>query len=82
MYEKIPPRIDQWYLDEGNDLAFTVIDFDSVEGIIEIQYVDGEIAELNLEDWEELSLEEIEPDDFPWPTDELTPADPDYDEAE
>ena len=83
LYDQIPLRIDQWYQDEGNDLSFTVIEFDSEEGIIEVRYLDGEIDEMSIEDWEELSLAEIEqPNDWPWPIDELEQNDPKYDESE
>ena len=77
-----PPRIDQWYLDEGSDLSFTVIEFDPEEGIIEVQYFNGEMVELNIEDWQELSLAEIEqPEEWPWPIDELEQNDPDCDDS-
>ncbi len=77
----LPPRIDQWYQDEASDLSFTVIDLDSVEGIIEIRYFDGEIGVLSMDDWEEMPIAEIEqPDEWPWPADEFELGDPDYDE--
>ena len=82
LYDTIPPRIEQWYLDEVTDLSFTVIDLDAEDGIIEIQFSDGEADELSMEDWEEMSLREIEqPEDWPWPIDELEQGDPDYDES-
>ena len=77
-----PPRIDRWYHDEESEQSFTVIDLDSDEGIIEICYSDGEIADLSLDDWTEISPVEIDqPEDWPWPTDELGTGDPDYDES-
>ena len=82
LYDTIPPRIEQWYLDEVTDLSFTVIDLDSEDGIIEIQFSDGEADELSMEDWEEMSLREIEqPEDWPWPIDELEQSDPNYEES-
>ena len=67
-----PPVIDQWYHDAKSERSFTVIDFDADEGIIEIQYFDGELDELDIEEWEEMALEEIEqPEDWTGPIDEL-----------
>jgi hypothetical protein len=80
--DEIIPRTDQWYLDSRKDRSFTVIDFDAEEGIIEIQYFDGELDELDMEEWEEMSLEEIEqPEDWTGPIDEVERDDLGYDET-
>lgn len=35
-----------------------------------------------MEDWEEMPIAEIEqPEEWPWPIDELEQGDPDYDES-
>ena len=79
--DQIIPRIDQWYLDPKSDRSFTVIDFDEEEGIIEIQYFDGEVDELDMEEWEEMSLEEVaQPEDWTCPMDEVERDDLGYDE--
>lgn len=63
--DKITPHIYDWYLDLRDDRSFMVIYFDEDEGLVEIQYFDGETAEFDLEEWEDMSLEEIEqPDDW------------------
>lgn len=81
MSDEITPRIDQWYLDSRNDRSFTVIDFDGEEGTIEIQYFGGELDELDMEEWEEMSLEEIEqPEDWTGPMGEVERDDLGYDE--
>ena len=80
MSDEITPRIDHWYLDSIKDRSFTVIDFDDEEGIIEIQYFDGEVDELDMEEWEEMSLEVIEqPEDWTGSVDEVEPDDLGYD---
>ena len=79
--DQIIPRIDQWYLDPKSDRSFTVIDFDEEEGVIEIQYFDGEVDELDFEEWEEMSLEEVaQPEDWTGPMDEVERDDLGYDE--
>jgi len=58
------PNIGAWYrLDSGE--AFEVVACDTDDGTIEIQYFDGTVEELDIEDWElhaeERRLEEVEP---------------------
>jgi len=58
------PDIGAWYrLDSGE--AFEVVACDTDDGTIEIQYFDGTVEELDIEDWElhgeERRLEEVEP---------------------
>jgi hypothetical protein len=51
----------EWYENIETHQIFRVIDVDEMEDIIEIQYVDGDIGELESRTWEELDLEWIEP---------------------
>ncbi len=59
------PGIGDWYrLKEGGAL-FEVVAFDADDGTIEIQYFDGAVEEMDIEDWdgqwEEGALESAEP---------------------
>lgn len=58
------PAIGAWYRLDGGE-SFEVVACDTDDGTIEIQYFDGTIEELDLEDWEahseEQRLEEVEP---------------------
>jgi hypothetical protein len=77
--DKIIPRNDHWYLDLQSERSFTVIDFDEDEGIIEIQYFDGGLEEMDLDEWEKMPLEEIEqPEDWSGPIDRVEPDDLDF----
>jgi hypothetical protein len=79
--DNIDPRIDHWYLDPKRDRSFTVIDYDEDDGIIEIQYFDGELDEIDVEEWEEMSPEEVEqPEDWTGPIDKIEVDDLGYDE--
>ena len=45
----IPPVVGDWY--EGRDGIFEVVAADEADGSIEIQYHDGSLEELELDDW-------------------------------
>ncbi|MFN2366662.1 MAG: DUF6763 family protein [Desulfurivibrionaceae bacterium] len=80
--DNIDPRIDQWYWEPTSDRTFTVIDYDEDDGVIEIQYFDGEVNELDMEEWQELAPEEVDqPEDWTGPIDKLEQDDLGYDEV-
>jgi hypothetical protein len=59
------PDVGNWYrMINGGDL-FEVVAFDSEDGTIEIQYFDGTVEEMDVEDWqsqwEDGALETAEP---------------------
>jgi hypothetical protein len=45
------PDIGEWYRVRGGDLL-EVVAIDEDDGTIEVQYFDGTVEELDLEDWE------------------------------
>jgi hypothetical protein len=58
------PIIGHWYRIQGSD-SFEVVAIDEDDGTIELQYFDGTVEEMDVEDWqaekEAGSLEEVEP---------------------
>ncbi len=48
------PVIGAWYKDTQTDNLFEVVDWDPTTLNIEIQYLDGEVSELDLDAWREL----------------------------
>src|SRR5262249_20431203 len=58
------PVIGNWYRIQGGD-SFEVVAYDEDDGTIELQYFDGTVEEMDLEDWqaeqENGALEEVEP---------------------
>jgi hypothetical protein len=54
------PVVGKWYARPGGD-SFEIVAFDRDDGTIEIQYFDGTIEELDLEDWSEEQFEAAEP---------------------
>ncbi len=62
------PTIGNWYRIKGSE-SFEVVALDEDDGTIELQYFDGTVEEMDLEDWqaehEVGALEEIEaPEDW------------------
>lgn len=59
------PIIGQWYRNSKLADIFEIVAIDNDENLIEIQYFDGQIEELDLESWNEYpSVEIAAPEDF------------------
>jgi hypothetical protein len=58
---EVDPIIGNWYehLDKG--LRFEVVAIDEDEGMVEIQYFNGDVEEIEMEMWFELEIEPSEP---------------------
>lgn len=54
------PVAGQWYENVDDEETFRVLSVDEDAEIIEIEYLDGELDELDLDEWQELDLELIE----------------------
>ena len=50
----------QWYEDLEENEIFKVLSVDPDEEIVEIQYENGDIEEIDLDTWHELDLEQAE----------------------
>ena len=49
----------QWYENAEDDETFRVLSVDEDSELVEIEYLDGDIEELDLEEWHEFDLELI-----------------------
>jgi hypothetical protein len=58
---RIRPIVGDWYRDRESEEKFEVTALDEDEGSIEVQYLDGEIAEFSTDDWSNLSLARTAP---------------------
>ena len=77
------PIAGSWYEHLQNGRTFEVVDVDDENGLVEIQYFDGDVDEIELDAWYELDLEPIEPpEDWSGPLDSIEPDDRGYSEAE
>jgi hypothetical protein len=56
-YEPVPA---QWYENLEDEESFRVLTVDEDSELVEIEYLDGEIEEIDLETWHEMDLERIE----------------------
>lgn len=56
------PNIGDWYKNEAGG-TFEVVALDEQGGYVEIQYFDGTVEELDLDAWQDLQLEAVEPPD-------------------
>jgi hypothetical protein len=68
----------QWYEDLEENEIFKVLSVDPDEEIIEIQYENGDIEEIDLDTWHELDLERAEEPEG-WASDEEEGEDDDED---
>jgi hypothetical protein len=50
----------QWYENVEEDETFRVLSVDEDSELVEIEYLDGDIEELDLDTWHEMDLERIE----------------------
>lgn len=57
MGREYEPTAGQWYEDLENDETFQVLRVDEDREIVEIQHLDGDLEELDVDDWAELDLE-------------------------
>lgn len=58
---KHKPKLNAWYQDAQEDQIFEVIAIDDDDGTIEIQYYDGEVAELDFDSWKQMVVIPAQP---------------------
>ena len=56
-YEPVPG---QWYENLEDEESFRVLTVDEDSELVEIEYLDGEIEEIDLETWHEMDLDQID----------------------
>lgn len=79
----VDPIVGNWYRNLERDDRFEVVAMDEDEGVIEIQYFEGDVEEMDVDTWYEMDLEVIEaPEDWTGPMDAISRDDPGYAGAE
>ena len=79
MNGELEPIEGNWYHHIDREKDFMVVDVNKLEGTVDIQYFDGDIEELEMEEWEDMDLEEIEPpEDWSGPINDLESDDLGY----
>jgi hypothetical protein len=79
-YEPVPG---QWYENLEDEESFRVLTVDEDSELVEIEYLDGEIEEIDLETWHEMDLEKTdEPEGWAESQEEDEDEDEEEDEEE
>jgi len=79
-YEPVPG---QWYENVEEEESFRVLSVDEDSERLEIEYLDGDIEEIDLETWHEMDLERIEePEGWSESDDEEAEDDDEWEEEE
>ena len=90
------PVAGQWYQNVEEEEQFRVLSVDEDSELIEIEYLDGDIEEMDVESWHEMDLEKIaepegwseseeeedEDEDDDWDDDDEDDDDDDWEEDE
>ncbi len=83
MATDVDPIVGNWYEHLDRSQEFEVVELDEDKGIVEIQYYDGDLDEIDLEEWYNLNIEPIEaPEDWTGPIDNIEQDDLGYTETE
>lgn len=64
MPNQLEPVPGNWYRDAERDDEFEVTALDASGGLVEIQWTDGTIEELDMDAWYAMDLEVIEDEDW------------------
>lgn len=79
---KPKPQVAQWYRHLNKGQEFQVTAYDKDAGTVEIQHFDGDLEELDIEEWYGLELEPIAPpEDWTGPMDDVERDDLGYTET-
>ena len=60
MAREYEPAVGQWYENIDENESFRVLSVDEDAELVEVEYLDGDVEELDLETWHEFDLEKIE----------------------
>ncbi len=75
MLNRIEPEVGKWYRNDSG-ASFEVVATDEDEGIVEIQYFDGAIEELDIDSWHSQRFQPgAAPEDWSGPFDDLVADD-------
>ena len=79
----LKPVITQWYRHLNKGQQFYVTAFDEAEGTVELQHFDGDLEEMDIDDWHAIAVEPIEqPEDWTGPVDDIERDDLGYSETD
>ena len=74
MSNRLQPVVGHWYLHRDKGAVFQIVALDESAGTIEIQEFEGDLDELDVEDWHTLSVDAAAPpDDWGGSVDDVEP---------
>jgi len=83
MTTALKPVVSQWYRHRDKGQQFYVTALDEEAGTVETQHFDGDLEEMDFDDWHQLSIETIEPpEDWTGPVDNIARDDLGYSETD
>lgn len=83
MTTALKPVISQWYRHRDKGQQFYVTALDEEAGTVETQHFDGDLEEMDFDDWRQQSIEAIEPpEDWTGPVDNIARDDLGYSETD
>jgi hypothetical protein len=75
------PVVGQWYENIDENESFRVLSVDEDAELVEIEYLDGDIEEIDLDTWAEFDLDKIEQPEG-WSGDDIAADDEEEEEEE
>ena len=83
MTTALKPVVSQWYRHRDKGQQFYVTALDEEAGTVETQHFDGDLEEMDFDDWHQQSIEAIEPpEDWTGPVDNIARDDLGYSETD
>lgn len=72
MSNELEPIVNDWYMHRDKGEMFRIVATDAATGNVEIQYFDGDVAEIERDTWREMEIEAAAPpEDWTGPYDEI-----------
>jgi len=75
------PAVGQWYENIDENESFRVLSVDEDAELVEIEYLDGDIEEIDLDTWAEFDLDKIEQPEG-WSGDDIAEEEEEEEEEE
>ena len=81
MAREFEPAVGQWYENIDENESFRVLSVDEDAELVEIEYLDGDIEEIDLDTWAEFDLDKIEQPEG-WSGDDIAEEEEEEEEEE
>lgn len=79
MSRDFEPAVGQWYENVDDQESFRVLSIDEDSELVEVEYLNGDVEEIDMDTWAEFNLERIEQPEG-WSGEDLADDDDDEDD--